>query len=285
MLAVFGPPFSSRGFRPTVAVPLWPSRSHRGAGGAEATAAPLLTPPMPPPSFTLATPSGPVALAEYRLGLGGRSWSVLHTTAVLSFADEQHVIGERDRQPYGVLLWPSSIALAHEVAARAEQLRGRRVLELGAGTGLPGVVAASFGARVVQTDKQELALGVCRRNGERNAGGGAPIEYRLADWAAWDDAARYDVILGADVLYAEGMHAHLRRIFDANLSPGGRLLLADPFRSASLRLLEAMEADGWRVGMTKWNVGAGGEARPVGVFELEAPNADGPAPPPPPPAA
>lgn len=240
---------------------------------------------------TLDTPAGPVALADYRLGLGGRVWSVLHTDAVLSFADEQRVIGERDRLPYGVLLWPSSIALAHEVAARAGELRGRRVLELGAGTGLPGIVAASFGARVVQTDKQPLALEVCRRNGARN--GVTGVEYQAADWAAWDDAERYDVVLGADVLYAEGVHEALRRIFEANLAPGGRLLLADPFRRPSLRLLEAMEGDGWRVAMSKWSVGeaeapAGGAPaaddddpgaadwegpRPVGVFELTRPGA------------
>ena len=50
---------------------------------------------------------------------------------------------------YGVTLWPSAIALAHDLAARGNRLRDLRVLELGAGTGLPGIVAASFGARVI----------------------------------------------------------------------------------------------------------------------------------------
>ena len=64
--------------------------------------------------------------------------------------------GEQPRVPYGIVLWPAAIALAHEIASR--QVAGMRVLELGAGTGLPGIVAASLGAHVVQTDKQELAL-------------------------------------------------------------------------------------------------------------------------------
>ena len=42
-----------------------------------------------------------------------------------------------------MVLWPAAIALAHEVAERADTLRGARVLELGAGTGLPGIVAAT----------------------------------------------------------------------------------------------------------------------------------------------
>ena len=40
---------------------------------------------------------------------------------------------------------------------RAGGLRGCRVRELGSGTGLPGFVAASLGARVVQTSRAELA--------------------------------------------------------------------------------------------------------------------------------
>src|SRR5206468_11698 len=52
---------------------------------------------------------------------------------------------------------------------------------------------------------------------------------------------------------------------------GGRVLLSDPFRGASLRLLEALEADGWGIALTKWDVGEGTAPRPIGVFELEPP--------------
>ena len=155
-----------------------------------------------------------------------------------------------------------------------EHLQGKRgsdemIEELGAGTGLPGIVAGSLGARVVQTDRDELALSVCRRNGERNRVDA--IEYRLADWTSWDDAGRYDWILGSDILYAESAHSDLRRIFAANLAPAGRVLLSDPFRAASIRLLETMAADGWTVALSKWSVGEDVAPRPIGVFELAAP--------------
>jgi hypothetical protein len=99
----------------------------------------------------------------------------------------------------------------------------------------------------------------------------AGIDYRLVDWCEWDDAGRYDWIIGSDVLYGEGTHPHLRRIFDGSLAPGGRILLADPFRAVSLRLLEAMEADGWAITMSRWSVGEGENPRPIGLFELAAP--------------
>ena len=212
----------------------------------------------------LHTTAGDMPLEEVELALGEGTWSILHTGAVISRDDENAFLrGVSDTpRPYGVVLWPAAIALAHEVASRP--LAGRSVFELGAGTGLPGIVAASLGARVVQTDRQNLVLHVCKLNAARN--GITTIDHRVADWTAWTDDARYDVILGSDILYAEPLHPHLRHIFDATLAPGGVVLLSDPFRETSFGMLEAMQADGWRVTLDKWTLGE--PPRPVGVFAL-----------------
>jgi predicted nicotinamide N-methyase len=211
----------------------------------------------PPEAELLRTTVGDFALHEYRFRAGERAWSVLHTEAILSHDDEQRFLGERrDRVPYGVALWPASIALAHDLAARGDTLRGTRVLELGAGTGLPGIVAAAHGAHVVQTDRHEVAMHVCRRNAARN--GVAGLEHRIADWGAWTDEARYDWIVGADVLYGVTTHPDLRRILERNLAPGGRALL------------ESLEHDGWRIALAKWRVGDE-PPRAIGVFELAPP--------------
>lgn len=203
---------------------------------------------------------------DYRLRIGAREWSILHAKALITFVDEQHFLGDPDREPYGLMLWPASIALAHEIAHHADALRGARVLELGAGTGVPGIVASTLGARVTQTDKHELAMDLCRQNGERNHV--SDIEYRVDDWTHWTDSTRYDWIIGADILYAESTQAHLRRIFETNLAPDGRILLSDPLRLSSVRFLETLDGHGWRLTMTKWTIGEGELARAIGVFEL-----------------
>lgn len=216
------------------------------------------------------TSAGDFPLDEYRLRLAGREWTILHTGAILTHADETHFLLElKERLPYGVALWPAAIALAHEVASRPEAFRGAGVLELGAGTGLPGIVAASLGARVVQTDRHEVPMAVCRRNGERNRAG--EIEYRLADWGEWTDTTRYDLILGADILYGEAFHPNLRQIFQSNLLPGGRVLVSDPIRPTSLRFLEGLEGEGWKITMSKWNLGDDEEPKSIGVFEIIPP--------------
>ena len=215
-------------------------------------------------SPTLRTTAGELPLHEFALGLGGRRWRILHAGAVLSEAEEDRFLrGDPPRLPYGIVLWPAAIALAHELAASADALPGARVLELGAGTGLPGIVAATFGAAVVQTDREDIALSMCRRNGALN---GTVLEWRRADWAAWDDGATYDWIIGSDILYSTDFHDALRGIFERNLAPGGRILISDPFRAHSMRLFESLDAAGWQISASKWNIGD--PARAIGVFEL-----------------
>jgi predicted nicotinamide N-methyase len=221
---------------------------------------------------------GDLTLHEYRLQLSARSWSFLHTGAILTSEQEQRYLGdEGERLPYGVMLWPASIALAHDLSARGDELVGKRVLELGAGTGMPGIVAAALGAQVLQIDHSQAALHVCAMNAQRN--GVTSTEVRDAEWETFHSEQRFDLVLGSDVLYVTTMHDRLRAICDQYLAPGGKALFADPFRAQSLPMLEAMEASGWRVALAKWSiqVEARGSAREqesesgtrtIGVYEV-----------------
>ena len=226
---------------------------------------PVSTPP------TLSTSIGDFPLHEYRLALAGRRWSFLHTGAVVTMEDEQEYLArEQGRLPYGAMLWPASIALAHDLMERAPALQGKRVLELGAGTGVPGIVAASLGATVLQVDRSEVALHLCAMNAQRN--GQERVQAREAEWETFHSDEPFDFILGADVLYVTPMHDRLRTLCDAYLAPGGTALFSDPFRAQSLPMLEAMEQSGWRVSFAKWSIAIESGARTIAVYEATRKN-------------
>lgn len=145
--------------------------------------------------------------------------------------------------PFGCLLWESAVGLARELERQKETWAGTRVLELGAGIGLAGLVARANGATVTQTDHLPEGLALCRFNARKN-GLESPAQF-LADWRDWRSALHYDLILGADILYERKMHPALQSVFKAALSPGGTLLLADPCRPQALECLAEMERDGW----------------------------------------
>lgn len=67
----------------------------------------------------------------------------------------------------GQIVWPVSVFLSWFVAARPAEFRGKVVVELGAGCGLAGVVAARVGARAaVLTDGSDVVMRLLARQVE-----------------------------------------------------------------------------------------------------------------------
>src|SRR5262249_9734790 len=100
--------------------------------------------------------------------------------------------------PYWAELWSSGVALAGVVSTL--ELAGARVLELGAGLGLPSLAAALRGADVLASDWAEDAVALLRENAARN-----DIALRV-ERVRWDKPdplvceAPWDLVLGADLL-------------------------------------------------------------------------------------
>jgi len=153
-----------------------------------------------------------------------------------AFADDEFL-------PYWAERWPSGIALAEHVAAR-DDLRGRRVLEIGCGLGLPSLVAARLGADVVATDWSPDAIALLDRNASRN---GLPVSAVPADWRDTDanvSLGPFDLVLAADVLYEARNAAPILTLL-AKL--GAPATIADPGRRHAAGFLDAVRADGWTI--------------------------------------
>ena len=134
---------------------------------------------------------------------------------------------EDERMPYWAELWPSAVALAHYTTEHLG-LHGRRVLELGCGLGLVGVVAALQGARVLCTDYEPEALAFARHNAHHN--GCRQVRFRLVDWRRPALRQRYDYILASDVIYEARNFGPLAAVLQRYLARGGTAVFSEPGR-------------------------------------------------------
>ncbi|OSX71448.1 hypothetical protein BU14_0532s0009 [Porphyra umbilicalis] len=164
----------------------------------------------------------------------------------------------RDPGDTGTTVWDGAVVLAAAIAAHpAATVAGRVVVELGAGVGLVGVVAAKAGAAAVTLTDLPGVLPLLRRNVDANApyggGGGAggrggsgsgsgggggdakppapPAPTVSVAECKWGDAADaaavlsalpapVDVVLAADLVYREEAVAPLAATLGALLPPG-----------------------------------------------------------------
>lgn len=149
-----------------------------------------------------------------------------------------------ERLPYWAEVWASGIALG-EFCLAESSLGGKRVLELGCGVGIAGIAAAQNGAEVVMTDYEPDALEFARWNAARNLTGALP-EFHLLDWRRPSDLGRFDMILGADVIYDRANFLPLLQTIDRSLHPEGEVILSDPERHTAGSFLELARTNGFR---------------------------------------
>jgi predicted nicotinamide N-methyase len=139
--------------------------------------------------------------------------------------------------PYWSFCWASGLALARFLAEQPQWVKGKRILDFGAGSGVAGIAAMKAGAlEVVACDLDPVAIQACRANADLN---GVPLAYSN-DFFAEED--RFDLILVADVLYDR---ANLP-LLDQFLSRGKQALVADSrvrdFQHPLYRRLGILEA-------------------------------------------
>ncbi|RLN87649.1 hypothetical protein BBJ28_00001127 [Nothophytophthora sp. Chile5] len=110
---------------------------------------------------------------------------------------------------FGASVYDAAIALSLYLEAHRGTVGGKRVIELGCGPGLVGVVAAHLNPKyVVITDGDPASVTLTRRNIATNA---LPDDLCVAEEYLWGDVkhhlvptpenpVHYDVILGADIV-------------------------------------------------------------------------------------
>ncbi|AYG66771.1 MULTISPECIES: 50S ribosomal protein L11 methyltransferase [unclassified Rhizobium] len=150
-------------------------------------------------------------------------------------------LAERDSQfgsPYWAHYWGGGLVLAHYLLDRPESVAGRRVLDLGAGSGIVGIAAAKAGAATVHAaDIDPYAIAVIKLNTALN---GVTVNAMIADLTE-GESPDVDVICVGDLFYEAALAEKVTAFLDRCLAQGIVILIGDPWRAhlptSRLRLL------------------------------------------------
>jgi predicted nicotinamide N-methyase len=125
--------------------------------------------------------------------------------------------------PFWAFAWAGGQALARYLLDHPEVVSGRRVIDIGAGSGLVAIAAAMAGAAAsIATDIDPFAIAAVTLNAAAN---GVSVTALAADVLGGDAAA--DVILAADVCYEKDLAGRMLRFLQRAHSKGAAVLIGD----------------------------------------------------------
>ena len=166
----------------------------------------------------------------------GGNFSFVVPKRIDSFIDFENIM---NGFPLWAKIWEPSWILA-EYMAKTPPSQFNKILEIGSGIGVVGIVAASFGHDVTLTEYDENALQFASANAEINH---CPdVKIRRLDWHRPDLEDRFDTIIGSEVMFHERDCDPLLNLFRIYLKPNGRVLIASGVRKGVLEILRRLHA-------------------------------------------
>ncbi len=194
--------------------------------------------------------SAPAAVAGYPVRMVALRFGEVALNLAVVKRLEDHVDAEallRDADapepPYWAHLWAGSRALARLVATQVE-CRGRRIVDIGCGLGLTGIVAARCGATVTLIDTANAAVRFARANAALNR---CSVTVIQADLQHPGLRGRFDYCLAADVTYDPALQTALASFVADHLKPGGRAWCAESVRTTDPGFRHACQQHGLQV--------------------------------------
>jgi predicted nicotinamide N-methyase len=153
---------------------------------------------------------------------------VLHKAVPASGLARLAAADEDFGSPYWAYYWLGGLALARFVLDRPEVVAGRRVLDLGCGSGLVAIAAAKAGAaQVLAADVDRYAVAATALNAAAN---GVAVETMQGDLTD-GPVPEVDLILAGDVFYDPEPAARVEPFLARCREAGVEVLVGDPRRA------------------------------------------------------
>ena len=130
--------------------------------------------------------------------------------------------------PYWAYYWGGGLALARHLLDRPEAVAGRRVIDLGAGSGIVGIAAAMAGAAAVTAvEIDAYAAAAIALNAEANR---VAVTVRVLDMLD-DPPPPADLIAVGDLFYEAELARRATAFLDRCMDAGIEVLVGDPWRA------------------------------------------------------
>jgi predicted nicotinamide N-methyase len=124
-------------------------------------------------------------------------------------------------------LWPSAQVLA--LAMNTIDLKGKRILEIGAGLALASLVIHRREGDMTVSDWHPLSQAFLKENLLLNKLG--PLKYHAGNWEVNNpELGLFDLIIGSDVLYERQQPGQLAGFIDRHAEPFAQIIIVDPDR-------------------------------------------------------
>lgn len=155
---------------------------------------------------------------------------------VLHLADESIPLWQKTEEelaadglppPFWAFAWAGGQALARYILDQPHLVRGRRVLDFAAGSGLVAIAAAKSGAReIIAAEIDPFAEAAILANATANE---VKVAVTMADIVGSDEG--WDVVLAGDICYERDLAARVFSWLQALQARGAMVRIGDPGRS------------------------------------------------------
>lgn len=145
---------------------------------------------------------------------------------------------KKEHAPYWAQVWHAAIGLCIFLQQHPEYINKRTVLELGAGLGLPGIVAAATAKNICISDKSAEVIAIVQQSVLHHHLNN--VSCKVLDWNDIDLVAIPDVVLLSDINYEPDAFAALLKMIDHFLYRNCTIILSTPQRLMGKVFIESL---------------------------------------------
>lgn len=180
--------------------------------------------------------SYPIKLVQIE---NGRTIYIPDSDQVKLMYENLHQIDPSTPFPFWAKIWPSAKAICLFLEKEPQWIQGKKVLEIGAGIGLPSFSIALHTASITISDYSREAVALIQKNIQH-----LQLKNTTAlclDWNHYQTTIEADTILLCDINYDPSEFEPLFKLIQHFLLKGSTLIIATPYRITAVPFADLLQ--------------------------------------------